>query len=350
MRESWPFIVTFLIAWLTADLLIPPIRRMSFSFGKVDNPGTRKIHRNPIPRMGGIAICIGFFTSLLGIEYLHPGYFSKLPTEWQGIIYGGIFIFIVGLVDDLVNLRPKVKLLGQIMAASIAFYFGVKLSFITNPFGGMLLFPIWLSYLLTIFWLVAITNTINLIDGLDGLAGGVSIISGITLFMIAVERGQSLSALVAIALVGGTIGFLRYNFNPAQIFMGDCGSLFLGFMLGALSLTGVMKVAATVAVFLPILILGIPIFDTAFAIVRRLLNRKPIFQADNGHLHHRLLRIGLSQRRAVMLIYGFSGLLGGVALYLVNYPQANVFIIVSAMLILWGSVDFRALLAKRIPQ
>lgn len=347
MRENWPFIVTFLMAWLAADLLVPAIRKFAYMVGKVDEPGTRKIHKDPIPRMGGIAICLGCFIALLGIEYLHPGYFSKLPSEWRGVVAGGLMIFAVGLVDDLYNLRPKVKLAGQIIAASTAFWLGVKLSFISNPFGGMILFPEWLSFVLTVFWLVAITNTINLIDGMDGLAGGVSTIAGLTLFMLALERGQGLTALVAIALVGATAGFLRYNFNPAKIFMGDCGALFLGFMLGALSITGAMKVAATVAVFLPILILGIPIFDTTFAIVRRLLAGKPIFQADNGHLHHRLLRRGLSQRRAALLIYGFSALLGGIALQLASYPQAKGLIIVSLMLIGWGSLDLRPFLTKR---
>lgn len=341
MRENWPYVVTFLMAWLSADLLVPVVRRFAYKVGKVDKPGTRKIHATPIPRMGGIAIALGFFLSLLGIEYLHPGYFSLLPGEWKGMIAGGVLIFLVGLLDDLFDLPAKLKLLGQIAAASVAFWWGVKWSFISHPMGGLFLFPEWLSFVLTIFWLVAITNTINLIDGLDGLAGGVSTIAGITLFVLALERNQGLSALVAIALVGGTMGFLRYNFNPAKIFMGDCGSLFLGFMLGSLSLTGTMKTAATVAVFLPILILGIPIFDTAFAIVRRVATRQPIFQADKGHLHHRLLNIGLSQRRAVLLIYGFSAFLGGIALYLVKYSQAKVLIMVSLMLIVWGMIDIR---------
>lgn len=348
MRANWPFVVTFLIAWLCADLMVPVVRRFAYAVGKVDKPGTRKIHKDPIPRMGGIAICTGCFLSLLGIEYLHPGYFSMLPAEWKGVLLGGALIFIVGLLDDLYDLKPKVKLAGQIGAASVAFWLGVKITFISYPFGGMILFPEWLSFVLTVGWLVAITNTINLIDGLDGLAGGVSTIAGLTLFMLALERGQGLSALVAIALVGATLGFLRYNFNPAKIFMGDCGSLFLGFMLGALSITGAMKVAATVAVFLPILILGIPIFDTTFAIVRRLLARKPIFQADKGHLHHRLLNIGLSQRRAVLLIYGFSTLLGGIALQLVNFSHARVLIVVSLLLMAWGAIDFKLFIPRRM--
>lgn len=347
MRANWPFVVTFLMAWLSADLLVPMVRRFAYKVGKVDKPGTRKIHTAPIPRMGGIAICMGCFISLLGIEYLHPGYFSMLPAEWRGVVAGGLLIFMVGLLDDLYDLRPRVKLVGQILAASTAFWLGVKITFISNPLGGMILFPEWMSFFLTVGWLVAITNTINLIDGLDGLAAGVSTIAGITLFIMALERGQGLSALVAIALVGATMGFLRYNFNPAKIFMGDCGSLFLGFMLGALSITGAMKVAATVAVFLPILILGIPIFDTTFAIVRRFLAGKPIFQADKGHLHHRLLRIGLSQRRAVLLIYGFSAFLGGVALHLIHFSHAKVLIVVSLLLIAWGLIDFREFLSRR---
>lgn len=348
MRDLLPFVVTFLMAWLSADLLVPLVRRFAYAIGKVDKPGTRKIHKDPIPRLGGIAIFLGCFLSLLSIDLLRPGFFSQLPVQWKGLLAGGGVIFLVGLLDDLYDLRPKVKLLGQIIAASVAFALGVKIVLITNPLGGMLLFPEWLSFILTVGWLVAITNTVNLIDGLDGLAAGVSTIAGVTLFMIAFERGQDLSAITAIGLVGATLGFLRYNFNPARIFMGDCGSLFLGFMLGALSITGAMKVAATVSVFLPILILGIPIFDTAFAIIRRLITRKPIFQADKGHLHHRLLRVGLSQRKVVLLIYGFSALLGGVALHLINFPHARVLIVVSLMLILWGAIDFSIFRPRRM--
>ncbi len=348
MRDVLPFAVTFLIAWLSADLLVPLVRRFAYAIGKVDKPGTRKIHKDPIPRLGGIAICLGCFSALLSIDLLRPGFFSQLPDQWHGLLAGGVLIFLVGLMDDLYDLRPKVKLLGQVVAAAVAFFLGVKIVLITNPFGGMLLFPAWLSFILTVGWLVAITNTVNLIDGLDGLAAGVSTIAGVTLFMIAFERGQDLSALTAIALVGATLGFLRYNFNPARIFMGDCGSLFLGFMLGALSITGAMKVAATVSVFLPILILGIPIFDTTFAIVRRIVTRKPIFQADKGHLHHRLLKMGLSQRKAVLLIYGISLLLGGLALQLINFPHARVLIVVSLMLIIWGAVDFRIFRPRRM--
>lgn len=349
MYEKWPFMMALLLAWLSTDLLIPIIRRFAYSFGKVDNPGTRKIHRNPIPRVGGIAICLGFFIALMGIQVFDPTFFNQFQTEWKGILYGGLIIFFVGLLDDFINLAPRAKLLGQFIAALTAYSFGVKIFFITNPFGGIILFPEWVSFVITIVWLVGISNTVNLIDGLDGLAAGVTTIAGTTLFIIAIQKGQPLSALIAIALVGGTVGFLRYNFNPAKIFMGDCGSLFLGFMLASLSITGVMKVAATVAVFMPLLILGIPIFDTTFAIIRRVANKRPIFQADQGHLHHRLLRIGFSQRRAVLLIYGISALFGGIALHLTDFAQANVLIIVSILLILWGAVDFRSFFAKRQP-
>ena len=174
MRDVLPFVVTFLMAWLSADLLVPLVRRFAYAIGKVDKPGTRKIHKDPIPRLGGIAIFLGCFVSLFILDLLKPGFFYQLPPQWKGLLAGGSIIFLVGLLDDLYDLRPRVKLLGQIIAASVAFALGVKIVLITNPLGGMLLFPEWLSFILTVGWLVAITNTVNLIDGLDGLAAGAS--------------------------------------------------------------------------------------------------------------------------------------------------------------------------------
>ena len=337
MQQNWPYVVAFLVAWLGTDLFIPHITRIATAFGKVDKPNPRKIHTKPIPRMGGIAIFLGFILALVTLGFLQKGFFTSISSSWIGIIVGSSLMFIVGIRDDLKPIKARTKLMWQILAALIAYYMGVRIDFISNPFmGGMITFPWWLSLTFTVLWLVGITNTINLIDGLDGLAAGVSTIAAITLFIIAVQKGQFFSALLAITLSGGTIGFLRYNFNPAKIFMGDSGSLFLGFTLAAISVTGVLKVAATVALIVPILILGVPIFDTAFAILRRLVNGRSIFQPDKGHLHHRLLKIGLSQRRAVVFIYGLSLFLAGIALFLVGVSQAWSLLIVSILIILFG--------------
>jgi UDP-GlcNAc:undecaprenyl-phosphate GlcNAc-1-phosphate transferase len=205
----------------------------------------------------------------------------------------------------------KVKLLGQIICASVIFGFGVRISFMTNHLdGGHSYFGGVSSYIITILWIVGITNTVNLIDGLDGLATGVSAIASLCIAYAAYIHGAYPVCIAMLAIAGGTIGFLPYNFHPAKIFMGDGGSLFLGFMLASLSIVGPVKGATIMAVIMPVLVLGVPIFDTAFAILRRLVNHRPIMEADKGHLHHRLMAAGMGQRRTVMTLYGISAIMG----------------------------------------
>jgi UDP-GlcNAc:undecaprenyl-phosphate GlcNAc-1-phosphate transferase len=339
MNELWPYVVTILAAWLGTDLLIPWVTRFAFAMGKVDNPGGRKVHTTPIPRLGGIAIYLGFVLALALLEFLKPGIFFATRGPWIGVVAGATVVFALGILDDLLTLPAKLKLVIQIGAAFVAYKLGVRIEVVTNPFGGMIVLPYAVSMGVTIFWLVGITNTINLIDGLDGLAGGVTAIAAITLGILALQTDQVFSALIALTLAGATIGFLRYNFNPAKIFMGDSGSLFMGFTLGALAITGVLKTAAAVTLVLPILILGVPIFDTTFAILRRSFNGRPIFEPDKGHLHHRLLGAGLSQRRAVLLIYGMSALLGGFALHLAGARWAIPIIVLSGLFFAWSLRD-----------
>ncbi len=342
MSHNWPYVVALLVAWLGTDLLIPHVVRFAKIIGKMDQPDPRKVHTVPIPRLGGIAIFLGFIMSLVTIELLQKGFFTN-SVSWHGIVAGASLMFLLGVIDDLKPLPAKVKFVCQIIVSLIAFSFGVKIGVLSNPFGGMIILPYWVSMAVSVFWLVGITNTINLIDGLDGLAAGISVIAGITLSIIALQTNQVFGAVIILTLVGGTIGFLRYNFNPAKIFMGDSGSLFLGFTLAAISITSVLKLAATVTILLPLLILGFPILDTTFAIVRRAANGKPIFQPDKGHLHHRLLGIGLSQRRVVIVIYGFSSLMAGVALYLIGARPALSVIIVSLIMLIVGFMNFRRL-------
>jgi UDP-GlcNAc:undecaprenyl-phosphate GlcNAc-1-phosphate transferase len=344
MNEYWPYVVTVLTAWLGTDLLIPWVTRFAYAMGKVDNPDGRKVHSTPIPRLGGVAIYLGFVLALGMLELLKPGIFFATRGPWIGIVAGATVVFGLGIVDDLFTLPAKLKLVVQIGAALLAYHLGVRIEFVTNPFGGMLVLPYGVSLAITVFWLVGITNTINLIDGLDGLAAGVTTIAAITLGILALQTDQVFSALIALTLAGSTIGFLRYNFSPAKIFMGDSGSLFMGFTLGALAVTGVLKTAAAVTLLLPLLILGVPIFDTTFAILRRSLQGKPIFAPDRGHLHHRLLGAGLSHRRAVLLIYGMSALLGGFALHLAGARWAIPIIVMSGLYFAWSLRDiaFRA--------
>jgi UDP-GlcNAc:undecaprenyl-phosphate GlcNAc-1-phosphate transferase len=267
----------------------------------MDAPDARKVHKEPIPRMGGLAIYLGFVLAVLASMHI--------SREIAGLLIGGTVILAVGIIDDMKQISAKTKLFGQILAAMLPILFGVKIEWLTNPFGDML----YLDYLatpLTVLWIVSLTNTVNLIDGLDGLAAGVSTIAAITILMVALQQNFWVVAILTAALAGSALGFLQHNFNPAKIFMGDTGSMFLGYMLAGISVLGTVKSAATIALVVPIVALGLPIMDTAFAIIRRYSHGHPIFKPDKGHLHHRLLEMGLTQKQAVLLMYTISGCLG----------------------------------------
>lgn len=237
------------------------------------------------------------------------------PHPILGILLGGSIVLVVGLLDDMRPLKPLTKLLWQLAAASVTIYFGVEISFITNPINGVL--PLgFIAIPLTLIWLVGMTNAVNLIDGLDGLASGVTFIAAGTLFLVALRTHETGSAVLMLAVAGTALGFLRYNFFPASIFLGDSGSYFLGFVLAAAAIIGVFKTTLVVALFLPLVILAVPIFDTTMAIFRRLKDHRSLFSADNKHIHHLLLRAGLSQREAVLSIYFACFLLGILALFM----------------------------------
>lgn len=309
-------IIAFFVALLTAGVLTPLIARFALRVGARKIPkDERHIHSEPVALLGGIAIYLGLAVALI----------SVLLVRGQGLrpvaplLTCGAVILIWGTVDDLVDLRAWMKLIGQLAAASLAWWWGVRIEFLEKPFvGGYWYLETWQSYATTVLWLVALTNAVNLIDGLDGLAAGVSAIAAATLCVMAWQhRTQAESlivALVAASLFGSALGFLRYNFNPAKIFMGDGGAQLLGFLLAAISIIGLSKSAAAVAIAAPVLVFGVPVFDTSFAILRRLRNRQPIFSADRGHLHHRLLDKGLSQKQVAMVIYLISCLLCAAAL------------------------------------
>jgi UDP-GlcNAc:undecaprenyl-phosphate GlcNAc-1-phosphate transferase len=259
--------------------------------------------------------------------------------EVTGLLVGGSLIVLVGVIDDYKNLPAKVKLVGQIIAASVlVIAFDVRIDFITDPFGDFF-YTEWLAIPVTIFWIVGLTNTVNLIDGLDGLAAGVATIASVTIFLVALQQNILLVAVLTAALAGSAIGFLYYNFNPARIFMGDSGSMFLGYMLAGISVIGAVKCAATIALIVPILALGLPILDTTFAIVRRYRGGVPIFKPDRGHLHHRLMDLGFSQRQAVLLMYVISALLGlsAVALTEVSSQFAIAIVCMVVALVLYGA-------------
>ena len=332
------YLWAFLIAAVAAVVLTPFVIRLAFRTGALDAPDARKVHKKPIPRIGGLAIYGAFMISMLLLLET-----SEIPEEMAqggiGLFVGGALIVALGLWDDYVSLPPKVKLFGQIVCAWAAVAFGVRIDFITSFSGEIMYLYDYVTIPLTIFWMVGVTNTVNLIDGLDGLAAGVAAIASLTICLVALRMDILVVAVLTAALGGAAFGFLFYNFNPAKIFMGDTGSMFLGFMLSGISIVGVMKSAAMVALVVPVLALGLPIMDTTFAIVRRWMAGAPIMKPDKGHLHHRLLNLGFSQRQAVLLMYVISAVLGSAAIVLTAVsPRAAILILIMMVVaVLYGA-------------
>lgn len=324
---------SFGIGLLVAYVLTPLVRNLCMITGAVAEPGERRVHIKPIPSLGGIAIYLGVVMAMLTTV-------TNLSSNRaiQGVLVGGTFILILGIVDDLKELNPLTKLLGQFLAAGILIAFGVQIEFITNPFGGMIYLGLW-GIPVTLIWIVGIINAVNLIDGLDGLAAGVSTIAAFTLFFVAIQEGDGLIMIMTAALAGSSLGFLRYNFNPAKIIMGDTGAMFLGFMLATVSTAGALKSATAATVLVPIVAMGVPIFDTIFAIVRRSFAGQPVSQGDQGHLHHRLLHLGLSHRQTVLVIYMISIFLGLSAIVIngASTTQAIMIVVLTFGIVIWGA-------------
>jgi UDP-GlcNAc:undecaprenyl-phosphate GlcNAc-1-phosphate transferase len=249
-----------------------------------------------------------------------------------GLLLGTTLVTIVGVIDDARGISPLAKLVGQIASAAILLPFGVGMDVLTNPFGGMF-FVGPLGALVTVVWIVALCNVMNLIDGVDGLAAGIATIAGATLFVASFERKDVGTAILAAALIGGTVGFLPYNFNPARIFLGDTGSMLLGYILGGLSVLGTFKSYTALSLLVPLAALGVPVADTALAIARRWRSRRPIFQADTGHLHHHLLRRGLTQRQTAVVLYLVTGVLGAGALYLSGVHHFSLIAVLGLLLV-----------------
>ncbi|WP_302359704.1 glycosyltransferase family 4 protein [uncultured Megasphaera sp.] len=325
------YVVPFIIALVVSYLLTPGVKKVAIKVGAVDRPNARKVHTHVIPRLGGLAIYIGFMAAVLFCVPLHH--------ELIGMLLGCTAIVAIGIWDDICNIPARVKLVGQIAAACIPVAFGIQIEWLTNPFGDILVLPEVIAIPVTIFWIIGFTNTVNLIDGLDGLAAGVAFIASISMFLLAVNLNQFLLALIIVSMAGAALGFLQYNFNPAKIFMGDTGSMLLGYTLAVSAVLGLVKTAATVALVVPIIALGLPILDTTFAIIRRRMSGVPIFQPDKGHLHHRLLALGMTQKQAVLIMYFVSMMLGIVALFVANvsYQTGIVTVLVVLAVIIYSA-------------
>lgn len=344
------YVLAFLAAFGVAYIATPLARKLALASGAVDYPDPeteqcRRVHKRPVPRLGGLAIFLGFLGPAL---YLLP----REGLTLMGLLLGGGIMLALGIWDDLRTLSPRAKLAGQIAAGLVFVALGNRIMWVTNPWAASLEESMWYvgvwAIPLTLFWIVGITNTINLIDGLDGLAAGVSTIASVTLLLVAFQEGQSGNVVLTAALAGACLGFLPYNFNPARIFMGDTGSLFLGFALAAIAVQGALKSATVIALAVPIVVLGLPILDTALAIVRRYRSRAPIFAPDRQHLHHRLLDRGLSQRQTVFLLYSVSAVFGVAALALMQVTGAfvSVLLLAAAASLLLGLRRLRQLEAR----
>ncbi|SFQ24363.1 glycosyltransferase family 4 protein [Salibacterium halotolerans] len=315
--------------FLLSLILTPVVRKLAFKIGATDQPNHRKVHKGAMARLGGLSIYAAF---LAGLLILQPEN-AYMPY----ILTAGTIIFITGFLDDLTELSAKWKLLGQIAAAVIVILGGVQIDFINLPFDGRLYLG-WFSIPLTLLWIIGITNAINLIDGLDGLAAGVSSIVLATVSVLSIIQGDIFIVALGIALLGGTLGFLVHNFNPAKIFMGDSGALFLGFMIGVISLLG-FKNVTIFSLVVPVIILAVPISDTFFAIIRRVVNKQPLSAPDKSHLHHCLLRLGYTHRQTVMIIYAMSLFFGMSA---VMFTISTLWVSLVIMMLLLIAIELMA--------
>jgi UDP-GlcNAc:undecaprenyl-phosphate GlcNAc-1-phosphate transferase len=294
------------IAFLVVVLLTPAVGGMARLLGAVDRPDERRLNRRPIPRLGGLAIFLGIVVPSIA--------FLDLSGESRGVLLGAAVATVVGAVDDFRGLSPPVKLAGQVLAAAIPTMFGLWIDHFTLPLIGVVDLPMWLGVPLSMLFIVAVMNMVNFLDGMDGLAAGVCGIAGVTYAILALSLGKPDPAILSAIVAGACLGFLRHNFFPARIFMGDAGSLCLGFILAAVSIQGLLKTASTVVLLLPLLVLAVPIIDTSFVVARRLKHSRPIYAADRSHLHHRFLNIGFSQRRAAVTMWAWCASLALAAL------------------------------------
>lgn len=326
----WKVAAALVCASLISLGLTPFVKMLAQRVGAVDVPkDERRMHKVPIPRMGGMAIFLGFLVAAL----IFVPMVERIDTRLQGILLGSVLILVLGVLDDIITLPALAKFPVQFIAAIIVVLHGCR---IDQIFGWQL--PAWLSYCGSVFWIVAMTNAINFIDGLDGLAAGVSAISAGAMLVVAlllVPQGNSMvCAILLAAVVGGCVGFIPYNFNPAKIFMGDTGSNFLGFILASVSIYGLFKTYAFISFAVPFLVLGLPIFDICFAVIRRVAHGQSPMHADRGHFHHRLIDMGFSQKQTVAIAYLLTAILGLAAVTLTGRRFVRVLIIAGALAVM----------------
>ena len=320
-------VAALVVAFLVSFISTPVVRSFAYRVGAIDVPkDNRRMHKKPIPRMGGLAIFLGFFLSAI--------LFADITPQVSSMLLGSVIIVILGVLDDIYTLKAWPKFLVQIIAAFVAVEGGNIIEVLSNPniFSSEPYWVLgWLAWPVSIIWIVAITNAVNLIDGLDGLAVGVSTISSLTLLVIALAVVEGDVAILMGALAGACVGFLPYNLNPAKIFMGDTGSTFLGFILATVSIQGLFKIYTIISFAVPFLMLGLPIFDTCFAFIRRIAHGQSPMHADRSHVHHRLIDMGLSQKQAVAVLYVISAILGVCAVVLTTGGEMKAMLLLAAL-------------------
>ncbi len=341
MAFGYDYVISFLLAFIVAFAVTPAAKKLAFKVGAVDIPrDDRRMHKKPTARFGGLAIIAGFLFSLF-FNYVNLLFGAPSPLipgkELAAFLAGTAVLTVMGVLDDIYQLRSYQKLPFQVTAALLVVAAGTRVEYVTNPFAytGMSKLNTVLSFAVSTLWIVGVTNALNFIDGLDGLAAGVSSIASLSLFFVSLTLENSFTALLTVMLAGATLGFLPYNFNPAKIFMADTGANFLGFALAVISIEGTLKSYTAISIAIPLLVLGLPLFDTAFAILRRLKNGKPIMQADRGHLHHRLVDMGLSQKQSVAVMYMASTVLGLIAVVLAIKGALSAIVLVVALSVLF---------------
>ncbi|PKM95327.1 MAG: undecaprenyl-phosphate alpha-N-acetylglucosaminyl 1-phosphate transferase [Firmicutes bacterium HGW-Firmicutes-1] len=327
------YIVGFAMAFVITLLMTPLSKKFAFKVGAVAVPNARSMHKAPMPLAGGSAIVLGFAITVLALA---PTMKSFRIEHYIGLIIGSILITVVGLLDDIYDLNARVKLFFQMLAALIVVFSGTTIELVTWPWaaGGVLMLGP-MSKIVTVVWIIGLTNAVNLIDGLDGLATGVSSIAALCLMFISIIYKEPMVVLLTAALAGSCMGFLPHNFNPAKIFMGDTGSTFLGFTLAVISVKGFIKSYTAITLVIAIVVLGLPIFDTSFAILRRIIKRQPVMKADRGHLHHRLVDKGYSHKKAVLTLYGISGGFGIAGILVAMNDTIFALVIILLMGVVW---------------
>ncbi|MBQ7624465.1 MAG: undecaprenyl/decaprenyl-phosphate alpha-N-acetylglucosaminyl 1-phosphate transferase [Clostridia bacterium] len=320
-------VMTFFLALAVSFALTPAVRIFAFKVNAVDVPKDgRRMHTTPIPRIGGLAIFIAFIVAVLA--------FGIIDKQLKAILLGSLVIVVIGVIDDIVTLPALIKLLGQIVAALIPVLSGVRIESFTNPLSHSGIVSLGaFSIPITVIWIVAIVNAVNFIDGLDGLACGVSCISSVTMFIVAAILGEPSIAFVMAALAGACLGFLPFNFNPAKIFMGDTGAMFLGFILATVSVQGLFKMYALISFAVPFIALAIPIADMLFAVIRRVMHGKSPFSADRGHIHHKLIDMGFNQKQSVLILYCLSAILGVISVMLTKTGEEKSIIVAFAVIL-----------------